>query len=259
MRETHFRLRRPGKGLSAQDKVAWRGNAARMLACIEEQESVDAGSSQEKVPRKGKLQRTSAYDICHGLNWQLQMAGKGLASFLATKDDASPLHCRPHLSIISDTGADMYALVSYLLNKAKLRATFFPDPIHRVWRAVWNATVQCHLYQPALLAAVICNYNHGPFQSQAWYASLKETAKEYSALADENDPILQYCKAGLLKDDAYKGAAHAESECDVVEAAVQELTDPEWLQRKGERVATTRCLFFIRLHSFPKLSLPMKL
>ena len=216
-------------------KAGWKKEGQQLVDRLLREEADEA-----KLVRKGKarMERLSAWKVLHGLNWQLAMCGRALSHFKVDSNDTREIHLRPHLTIVSDTGSDMSSLIAFLQQQRDLRMNFLPDPFHRCWRAVWNATRSCHLWGAALVAAIVLNYHHGPFQSQAWWTKLQETALEVSALAGKHDPILYYLQNGLSKDRLHR--ENVDQVEDPVQEALTELPDAYWLRRKGPRVATTR-------------------
>ncbi len=234
MRDTRFRMAAAGEVATEKQKASYK---ARGDALVQKLKGLEAAEVlQRKCQQPKKMQRLATWEVLHGLNWQLGMLGIPLSAFMPQEREEREFHLRPHLSIISDTGSDMFCMGNFLANHRKMRVTFIGDVLHRLWRAVWNATTEAHLYLTSLIVSVILNYEHGPFQNQMFFQQEKEAAAEFMAMVEEDDPLCLWLAPMAARDRALS----SEPEKSVVATALSSLQEARWLERKGPRVAPTR-------------------
>eukprot|EP00971_Amphidinium_carterae_P326032 6456647-Amphidinium_carterae.2 len=188
-----------------------------------------------------KLQRVTAWKVLHALNHQLSMLGLLLSHFDGRASLEKELCQRPLLVITTDTGSDMTCVSNFLCYKRGLRACCWPDPIHRVWRALWNGTQASGLWPVCLLANVVLNFSHGPFSSAAWHQELMSAAERFQQVEAEDGPFMRFLTPFLREDESFRCIGW-ESKCDseLREQYRSELRDGWFLRSKGPKVSSTR-------------------
>ena len=114
MRDAKWSIEQGTKVSLRERQAEWRARVEAFLATELAKEQGE--QRQTSTTAKDKLKRLAAFDICCGVDHQLQiMTGEGFNRFKAQEEEAKELHKRPHLTLCWDTGSDNVACSSYLL------------------------------------------------------------------------------------------------------------------------------------------------
>eukprot|EP00971_Amphidinium_carterae_P352074 6492413-Amphidinium_carterae.2 len=225
-------------GIGDEEASMWRKRAAEFITDMEGTGTVE---EEQKRGNRNKLQRVTAWKVLHAVNHQLSMLGLPLSRFAGTSCLEKEVIDRPLLVVTTDTGSDMTCVGNYLCYKRGLRACFWPDPIHRVWRALWNGTQSSGLWPVCLLANVVLNFSHGPFSSAAWHQELMSAAERFEKVEAADGPFMRFLTPFLREDESFRSIGW-ESLCDTElrEQYRTELRDGWFLRSKGPKVSSTR-------------------
>ena len=173
-----WRVEDVGEKVSDSDLAAWKGSASDLWAFLSGQ---DANSPQ--TIKTEKRPRVPSFKLLVAMDWQWQvMCGWGLRRFMPVpEDEKKPIHTRPHVTFSLDTASDNMCIISYLLGKG-MRMTVLPDPIHKVWRALWGGVKEAGFMSTVFLAGIVCNLERGPWSGEQFFEQMRLTAVEVAAL-----------------------------------------------------------------------------
>lgn len=76
------------------------------------------------------------------------------------------------------------------------------DMSHRCWNDMQLALSDASLWVWCMLSMVVINLDHGPWESQAWWAKAKQAVSEYVAVATHECPIFQCFLPRICKEMA---------------------------------------------------------
>ena len=186
MRDARFRPEAPGSSCTAPEIAEWRHAAEAFLTA--------QSTSEKTVLPKGTWHRIASYDLLCGLDWQLTVcAGTGWNAFDSNLQLDFPIHKRMRATMVWDKGPDNLCVTGYLLNKKRLRASFFFSPAHGVQRAMWNGVQAAGKGSVLYVATAVVNLERGPFHGEADWQQIRESTIEWKAKAtsDRQDPILK--------------------------------------------------------------------
>lgn len=217
MRDNKWSLGETGEKWSQDQQDGWRKDVESFLL-----EEGKRANNQELAAKKAskKTQRLVSYDLVCALDHQLViMTGKGLSMFKKGDAEARPLHEREHLTLCCDTGSDNVCSSAYLLGQAKLRASVFWDPLHKVWRCIWNVVRSSGMSSTVLMAGVIENLERGAWNAEANFEYEKAAALELATNVPPDDAFVKRLRGhGPLVPRAVKGcplaAEEAAESCD---------------------------------------------
>eukprot|EP00971_Amphidinium_carterae_P344005 6484095-Amphidinium_carterae.2 len=223
----------PGDPVTAEQRLVLAASAESFLAEINGAQSSGAVTSlkEHKPPRLASYKLIAAMDH----QWQVS-AGFGLSRFMSEASDLElPLCNRPHLAMIMDTAADNMCAASYLLGKG-LRMTLVPDPVHKVWRALWKGVKDGGAMTTVFLAGIVCNLERGPWNGAQFFEELKSTAMDVSQLVGCECGLVDLLGPKILQDTGDMGGFDEDRKRELM----SELQQADFLNTKSKKVALTR-------------------
>ena len=159
-----------------------------------QQEAKAAGKRKPRrknqIPVNVKSVRSGAFHHLKALdNMLLMVVGEGLMTFQAI-DDADKWvglawngNTPPVLLLHLDQGSRAWAMTWLIHYKLCCRFIAMRDLFHREWNDVRLALGDANSWWVVLLATIVYNVPHGPWQTKAWWQNIVGMAKDYLARA----------------------------------------------------------------------------
>ena len=196
MRDARWAVAEEAVRWAKRRKVLWRQEIETSLS-----EEGGAEPSGKKEDDEKQWKRLASFDLVCGVDRQFVITtGQGLNVLEEQESEERPIYARPHLTISWDTGPDNVCASSYLLNKKSLRTSICWDPLHKVWRVIWNGTRVAGLFSVVLLGAIVANLDRGPWNGEANYEVEIQAAKVLASQDLRDGPLVRMPLPRRLRD-----------------------------------------------------------
>ena len=243
MRDARFRPTAVGGEVTSVERAAWRKRAEFFLDAA----LLDEAEQKEAKLINVKWHRLATMDLVCGVEWQMVVTGiiDGWAYFSSLIFPLHPcIYLRPRATIVWDKGPDNLCATLYLLNKKRLRASFFFSPVHGLQRGMWGGCELAGKHAVLLVAVSVVNVERGPHHGEANWQQIKESTLEWKALAahDRADPILKHLAPHIKRERMVQrgGDVDAAVNDDDLDEIVDTIDSCEFYRHKPTKTALTQ-------------------
>ena len=153
---------------STKRRESWR---LQLCAYLEAEQKRSLEERRRKMVAEMKLKRVDSYFQLLALDGQfLLTVGEGLSMFApvdAVELESCPLHKRNHASVVWDTAANNCSPSAFCLYSLNLRISVFWDPLHKIWRCLWNSCREAGFFSSILVSGIIASIERGSYEGEA--------------------------------------------------------------------------------------------